>query len=310
MLELDFIVNGRARRVQADALQARLRERFQGRCIRFHDDPAQVVLNDPSAQLVVACGGDGTINRSLNVLGDRLANFAVLPLGTSNDLATYMQIPRDLQAACALIEAESMRAIDLIRVNDWRMATCGGMGFAVDVAVQANEWKASRMRALFRMLGPLIYPCATVRQLAAGRKVIDAHLTIEAHLTIGASSQSDHEGVTEHIPLSIAMVSNQPRFGKRFSTSPEACNTDGLLHLGIFRPARGIFDMPRIATRIYLAQPNRCPEARQITAKEFTLTTAAPVPFFGDGEVLGVADRFVVKAEPAALRIVCPTQGE
>jgi diacylglycerol kinase (ATP) len=296
MLELDFIVNRRARRVQPEALQARLRKRFKGRCMRFHEDPAQIVLQDPAAQLVVACGGDGTINRTLNVLGDPLRNFAVLPLGTSNDLATHMRIPRDLDAACDLIDAESFEAIDLIKVNDWRMATCGGMGFAVDVAVKANEWKASRMRGFFRMLGPLIYPCATVRQLTAGRKVIDARLTI------GES--------TEHIPLSIAMVSNQPRFGKRFCTSPDARNTDGLLHLGVFGPARGIFDMPRIATRIYLAQPNRCPEARQITTEEFTLTTAAPVPFFGDGEVLGVADRFAVKSEPAALRIICPAQGE
>lgn len=295
MLELDFIVNERARRVQPAALQARLRRRFEGRCLRFFEDPEQVPSGDSTSRIVVAAGGDGTINRTLNVLGDQLANFAVLPLGTSNDLATHMGIPRDLEAACDLIEAESFRSMDLIRVNDWRMATCGGMGFAVDVAVKANEWKASRMRALFRMLGPLIYPVATVRQLAAGRKVIDARLTI------GVS--------TEHIPLSIAMVSNQPRFGKRFSTSPEASNSDGLLHLGIFGPARGIFDMPRISTRIYLAQPNRCPEARQIRAEEFTLTTAAPVPFFGDGEVLGVAERFVVRCEAAALRIIGPAQG-
>ena len=295
MLELDFVINRRARRVQSAALQDRLRQRFEGRCLRFHDDPTQVPEGEPVSRLVIAAGGDGTINRTLNVLGDRLMNFAVLPLGTSNDLATHLGIPREIDAACDLIEAGAFQAIDLIRVNDWRMATCGGMGFAVDVAVQANEWKASRMRALFRMLGPLIYPCATVRQLAAGRKVIDATLTVD--------------GVTERLPLSIAMVSNQPRFGKRFSTSPEACNTDGLLHLGVFGPALGVFGMPRIATRIYLAQPNRCPEARQIKAKEFTLTTAAPVPFFGDGEVLGVADHFKVRCEAAALRIISPVQG-
>jgi diacylglycerol kinase family enzyme len=295
MLELDFVLNGRARRVQPATLEAQLRERFAGRVMRFHDDPAQIPTHDSASRLVVAAGGDGTINRVLNVLGEALQNFAVLPLGTSNDLATHMGISRDWKVACDLIDAESFRVIDLIRVNDWRMATCGGMGFAVDVAVQANAWKASRMRALFRLLGPLIYPCATVRQLAAGRKVIDAHLTIGE--------------TTEHIPLSIAMVSNQPRFGKRFSTSPEATNTDGLLHLGVFGPARGIFDMPRIATRIYLAQPNRCPEARQIQAKAFTLKTAAPVPFFGDGEVLGVADCFKVQAEAGALRIISPPKG-
>jgi diacylglycerol kinase family enzyme len=296
MLELDFVLNQRARGVRPAALRELLHARFKGRCLRFHENPAQIPRRDPAAQLVVACGGDGTINRSLNVLGEWLQNFAVLPLGTSNDLATHLGIPRDLRAACDLIDAEAFRAIDLIQVNDWRMATCGGMGFAVDVAVQANEWKASRMRALFRMLGPLIYPCATVRQLAAGRKVIDARLTIGE--------------VTEHIPLSIAMVSNQPRFGKRFSTSPEARNDDGQLHLGVFGPAHGIFDMPRIATRIYLAQPNRCPEARQIKAEAFTLTTAAPVPFFGDGEVLGVANRFEVRCDAAALRIISPARGD
>jgi len=295
MLELDFVLNSRARRVQIDSLREWLANRFEGHTLRFHESPEQVPLSSSSSRIVVAAGGDGTVNRVLNAIGGHLTKFAILPLGTSNDLATHMQIPSKIDEACALIEAEHFQEIDLIRVNDWRMATCGGVGFAVDVAVQANDWKASRMRWFFRLLGPLIYPCATVRKLAVGRSVIDAKVTID--------------GEMNHIPLSIAMVSNQPRFGKRFCTSPAATNQDGLLHLGIFGPARGLFDMPRIATRIYLAQPDRCAEARQIVARAFTLETAAPVPFFGDGEVLGVSDHFEVTAEPAALRIICPAPG-
>lgn len=296
MLALDFVINPKARRVQAAQLVPELRRRFAGRRIEFYTDPSELREDPDDDRVVVAVGGDGTINRVLNSPQGASRRIAVLPFGTSNDLATHLRIPRRMKHACDLLEHESFRTVDLIQVNGWRFATCGGIGFAVDVAAQANAWKESRLRPLIRLLGPLVYPLAAARQLASGRKAIPANLTMA--------------GRSEEIPLSIAMVSNQSRFGKRFSTSPEARNDDGVLDLGVFGPAAGVLDMARIATLIYRARPDRCPQVRQMRSQSFTLTTDAPVPFFGDGEVLGVSDRFEVEVKPGALRIVSPPLAE
>jgi diacylglycerol kinase (ATP) len=292
MLRLDFVVNPNARRVRLGRLVRSLRRRFAGHHAEFYDD-ANALPDDPGDErIVVAVGGDGTVNRVLNSPRGAERRVALLPLGTSNDLANNLGVPTSFERACDLIESCSSRSIDLLEVNGRRFATCGGVGFAVDVAARANAWKSSAARPLVRALGPLIYPLAAARQLMSGPVTIDATLSVA--------------GADESISLSMALVSNLPRFGKRFSTSPRARPDDGLLHLGIFAPAPGRLQMARVVGRLYHARPDQCPGARQVRSESLTLTTPSPVSFFGDGEVLCVSDRFKVCVTPGALRLVCP----
>ena len=294
MLKLDFVVNPNARRVRAARLVRALRRRFAGGRASFYQDPAELPEDPDDERVVVAVGGDGTVNRVLNSLQCAGRRMAVLPLGTSNDLATNLEIPTKIDRACDLLENGDYQTIDLIQVNGRRIATCGGIGFGVDVAARANAWRTSCLRPLVRALGAYVYPVAAAHELIGSRRVIVATLTVA--------------GRSEEVPLSIAMVSNQPRFGTRFSTSPRARNDDGLLDLGIFGPARGRLDMARVVAQVYRARPERCRSVRQVRSESFTLSTDLPVPFLGDGEVLCVSERFEVRVEPRALRIASPAR--
>ena len=296
MLTLDFVINPNARRVQSDRLMKRLKRRFAGHNVGFYPDPRALPEDPHDERVAVAVGGDGTVNRVLNSpkLGAR--RLAILPLGTSNDLATNMGISTTVDRACETIEAGVSRRIDLIEVNGRRLATCGGVGFAVDVAARANAWKASRSGAFVRAIGPLVYPLAAARQLAAPRKDITATLMVA--------------GASQDVSLSIAMVSNQSRFGNRFSTSPSARNDDGLMDLALFDPVVGALKMARTVIQIYRARPDRCAGVRHLRSTAFTLTTAEPVPFFGDGEVLCVSDHLEVCVRPRAVRVLGPATGQ
>ena len=292
MLTLDFVINPRARRVHADRLRSRLRRRFAGRRVAFYSDPRDLPDDPHDERVAVAVGGDGTVNRVLNSPNLGARRVAILPLGTSNDLATNLGIPHQADHACETIETGSLRQIDLVDVNGRQLATCGGIGFAVDVAARANAWKSSRSRTVVRAMGPLVYPLAAARQLTARRKDIAATLTVA--------------GVAQEVTLSIAMVSNQRRFGNRFSTSPRARNDDGVLDLALFAPTRGLLGMAHTVTQIYRARPDRCAGVQQLRSATFTLTTDGPVPFFGDGEVLCVSDHFEIRVRPRALRVIGP----
>lgn len=288
-MRLDFVINGNAGRVDAQRIPGELRKRFVNRDITLNGDFESIPKPPSSGRSVIAVGGDGTVSHVLNAMGEADIHFGVLPLGTANDFAAELGIPHDFAGACDVIERDRFRPIDLIRVNAWRVATCGGIGFATDVALQANGWKSSRWQALVSMLGPLVYPLATLRRLASGGVPIRAKV-------------SGH-GIREEVVLSTAMVSNQAKFGGRFSTSPQACNTDGKLDLCLIEQAKGAFGLTRIAARIYQGEPQLCPETRQIQTQSVTLTTDRAVPFFADGELLGFSSNYEMWTEPGALQV-------
>src|SRR6266404_3802037 len=65
--------------------------------------------------LIIAAGGDGTLNEVINGIGENLgeARVGLIPLGTGNDFARSIGVPTDLEAAIDLIRAGTTRAVDL-----------------------------------------------------------------------------------------------------------------------------------------------------------------------------------------------------
>ncbi|MBM3122949.1 MAG: hypothetical protein FJZ97_12315, partial [Chloroflexi bacterium] len=102
------------------------------------------------ADVVVACGGDGTSNEVINGLKQaeaqgRRAALGVLCVGRGNDFAFAVGIPADLPAGVAALAADGRRTIDLGRVRggvfpDGRyFASCVGIGFDAVTTIQVSK---------------------------------------------------------------------------------------------------------------------------------------------------------------------------
>ena len=74
-------------------------------------------------EMVVAAGGDGTLNEVVNGLREDASAvvLGLIPLGTGNDFARTLGLPRDVDEAIALLRAGHTRAIDLVRVTSDEM---------------------------------------------------------------------------------------------------------------------------------------------------------------------------------------------
>ena len=74
--------------------------------------------------MIVAAGGDGTLNEVVNGLREDASAVVVglIPLGTGNDFARTLGLPTDVDEAIALLLAGHTRAIDLVRVTSDRSA--------------------------------------------------------------------------------------------------------------------------------------------------------------------------------------------
>ena len=229
--------------------------------------------------VVVAAGGDGTINEVVNGLPG--GTLGILPLGTVNVFAHELDIPRNIEAAWATIEAGHTRVIDLACAEAAgkrrRFVQLAGVGFDAR-AVRCASWE------LKKRIGPLSY-------VWAGLKVLHE-----------PESQIEVMGVK-----GVAVFVGNGRFyGGRFRLFPKAKLDDGLLDLCVFERSRYV-DLMRYGQAILRGAHTRMAGVHYFQAKEFTCNSDAP--FELDGEDAGDAPvTFSVK--PRALRVIVRDRGD
>ena len=145
--KVHLILNGKV--VGNDALRAAVsRQREIGHCIEVRvtwekGDARRFVSEAGQMDLLIAAGGDGTLNEVVHGLMDLSINarpiLGVVPLGTANDFATGCDIPRDPEKALALcIEGESV-PIDVGKANERWFLNAASAGFGAEVTATTSS---------------------------------------------------------------------------------------------------------------------------------------------------------------------------
>ncbi len=109
--------------------------------------------------VVIAAGGDGTLNEVVGGLAGSSTVLGVLPAGTMNVFARELGIPFDsLEHAFAVIEHGFVREVDLFEANGAPFVQMAGVGFDAAV-IEETTWESKKL------LGPLAYLLAAVKVL-------------------------------------------------------------------------------------------------------------------------------------------------
>jgi YegS/Rv2252/BmrU family lipid kinase len=156
-------------------------------------------LRPADYDLVIAAGGDGTLNEVANGLVSSGIPLAFLPLGTANVMALEMGIPRDIEAACRVALFGETRPVTLAESDDGFFLMMAGVGFDA-AAVRAVSG------SLKRRTGKFAYLVAGLRALVAYRPV--------------ALQLRNAEG--EKLQVWHAIISNIRLYGGRFVLAPDA----------------------------------------------------------------------------------------
>lgn len=96
-----------------------------------------------NADVVVACGGDGTINEVASALVHTAIHFGIIPAGSGNGLAANLGIPKDINKAIEIIKNSAVRTIDVGRVEDKYFFSNLGFGIDADI-IQTYEQNQKR----------------------------------------------------------------------------------------------------------------------------------------------------------------------
>jgi diacylglycerol kinase (ATP) len=217
---------------------------------------------------VVVAGGDGTMNLSVNALADRLddVTFALVPMGTGNDLARTLDLPLEpSEAARAIVDgretsidvsAASSSSAERLFVN----ACLGGFPVEVDEAIDP---------ALKKRLGPLAFIVGGLK--AAG--------DLERFLV----KLNDVE-----VPDCLAVgVGNGRTSGGGITVWPHADPGDGALD-GCALPAAGVAGAARLAAKVKLGSHSDIADVKFERAPRIVIKADPPIELNVDGELIGL----------------------
>ncbi len=242
--------------------------------------------------IIVAAGGDGTVNEVLNGIGDEPDGFqkvrlGVLPLGTVNVFARELKIPMRLERAWKVLRRANETTVDLGRVDFLEngqpqqryFMQLAGAGLDAR-AIELVSWK------LKKSAGPLAYVVAGLQALAEKQPI----------LTVTADGQT--------CAGELALIGSGKFYGGSFDIFPAADLRDGKLHVCVF-PKVNVGSLMQLVPS-FLAQ-RRLSEKRirRVSAQKFEITSNAPAAFELDGEWVGTLPA-TFSVERRKLRVVIP----
>lgn len=245
---------------------------------------AQAVRDD--CELVVAAGGDGTINEVLNGLAEDFsrAAFGILPLGTANDFARTINIPADVPAAVDILLAGQQEHVDVIRYTGQETryfinASAGGFSGLV------NEALTDDMKQTW---GPLAY----LRSAAGVLPNLEEYRTYIAF---------DGEP-EEKLHLYNIVVANARYVAGGIPIAPEAQLNDGLADI-VMVPAASLLDLAVLGPQMLLGGHLASEQIIFRQARKVSVRSEPGMWFNVDGELIGNAPA-TFEILPRALRIV------
>lgn len=245
---------------------------------------AQEAVEDEAA-LVLAVGGDGTVNEVATALVGSEVALGIVPVGSGNGLARALGIPLRPDRALAVLEGGIPRRMDVGQVNGKPFLNVAGVGF--DAFVGWAFHKAGRrggrrgiftyVRMALRLLS--LYSAPTVR-LEAGGRSLDAR------------------------PFVMAFA-NGPQYGAGAVLNPGARLNDGRFEIVIFEDGSRLQTLAA-GPSLFLGGIERSHRYRRIAADRAVLVPRGSVEHHRDGEPEPEAGRLEVSLLPKALRVLVP----
>jgi diacylglycerol kinase (ATP) len=235
-------------------------------------------------RIVIAMGGDGTIEAVMQGLVGGKARLGIIPAGTENNIAMSLGIPDDLEQACALIASDNMLKLDLGQVKTrkgrkfifFEMAT---IGLSAAIYPDANKAATGKLSNLKR----------------AAMTFIHQETRPKIFLTLNDESKVEVETM-------LVMVSNTPVFGKNFQVAPQASLQDGLLDISVY-PNFSKTELLGYYAAVMHEGYSGDGKIQQYQARKIKVKSSPKLEVMADGVALG-RGTVTITARPGALRVI------
>jgi len=238
---------------------------------------------DNGADIVLVCGGDGSVRAAAEALVGTDTALAVMPAGTANQFANAMSIPEDMTEVLDLLATRQTRTIDTGRCNGMTFLVMAGIGFDAALIDAADDDK--------ERLGMVAY-------LRAGAKEVRERKPFPVKVEIDDEKVFDGDA-------SCVLVANIGTL-KGFEAFPDAIPTDGTLDAAVVT-ASGVREWAGLMVSAVRHRQHLSGRADLHAGKTITVRTPKKHRFELDGGVKGEAKKLEFEIVPDSLIVCAPT---
>ena len=237
---------------------------------------------DRGVDVVVAVGGDGTVNEVARSLVHSQTALGILPCGSGNGLARHLMLPMNIRKAIEVINRCEIHDLDYGIINDHPFFCTCGMGFDAFVSMKFAE--AGKR-------GPITYVENVLRE---GLKYKPETYMIE-----------DENGIVRHKAFLISCA-NASQYGNNAYIAPQASMSDGWLDVIIMEPF-DVLEAPQISIEMFNKTLDKSSKIKTFKSKKLHIhrKSAGVIHFDGD-PVMADADVNIELREKGIRMVVNP----
>lgn len=170
---------------------------------------------EEGADIIIAAGGDGTLHAVAGGLIGARSILGIIPMGTMNNIAHSLEIPRDIEKACEIIAHGRTSLIDVGEINGHIFLEVSGVGLEAALFPAAEEIKSVGF-------------VSTVKGIIKGLGTLFAFQPTRFRVTFDGKRRRRFRAVQ-------ISVCNSPYYGAHFRFAPNAVMDDGFLDVLIYR---------------------------------------------------------------------------
>ncbi len=233
-----------------------------------------------NVDIVVAVGGDGSVNETAKGLVNTNTAMAIIPTGSGNGLARHLNIPLNLKKAMQVINSGKQTSIDTIQMNNEMFVNVAGIGFDAHIG-----WEFAK----FGKRGFSSYIKVISREFPK-YKAQDFELIIEG------------KSITKNAYL--ISFANGSQWGNNAYIAPTADISDGVMDIAILRDFKFI-SVLSIGYRLLKKTLHQSSFLEIIKAKEVIVKQKGIIAHI-DGEPIEIGNELRIKVHPLSLKVIVP----
>lgn len=236
-------------------------------------------ISEHKFNIVVAVGGDGTVNKIAGIINNTDISLAIIPLGSGNGLARHLKIPIDIKKSLNIIKTGINTKIDSGKINEHTFFCTAGFGFDAHIGHVFSETKK---RGLFSYIKIILTEFFAYKMKDYSIKIDETIVTRKSLLVTFA---------------------NANQWGNNAKISPNADIKDGILNV-IFLQKANLLKSLFFGLRLFFGSANKSSLTKNYQGKTIIFEQNSKIPIHYDGEPAIANNTIKIKINTLSLNVI------
>ena len=276
-----FIVNPISGKGRRKRIISRLTELGYDVVCTEYAGHAEKLARESAAKVIVAVGGDGTVNEVARGLVGTDKTLGIIPCGSGDGLARHLGISHNFKSALKTITSGNAHPLDAATIDGKLFFSVCGVGFD---AVVSERFAKCGKRGL-------------KSYISESFKTWRVYVPEKYSITIDGK-EVKHEAM-------FITIGNSNQWGNGAKITPLADSSDGILDITVVDGFKAI-EIPWLAGRLMTGTAHKSRRAHMYRGRNITIERSIPGPAHADGDWFEAGTRIDIQVIPHALKVLVP----